>query len=78
MDRFFAIAVNALVSHSGIKRIRSYSKRILDFYIREKKSQSKKEFKNLQFLFLKEIQLRISSDFTDIIDIIAQELYDSV
>lgn len=55
LDKFFAIAVNALMNYSGVKRIRTYVKRILDFYIRDKAAQSKKEFKNLQFLYLNEI-----------------------
>lgn len=65
LDRFFAIAVNALLNYSSMRKIKNYVKRILDFYIRDKKPQSSKEFRNLQFLFLRDIQGR--EGLTDIV-----------
>lgn len=38
LDRFFAIAVNALLNYSSMRKIKNYVKRILDFYIRDKKA----------------------------------------
>ena len=52
LDRFFSIAVTSFIKYSHVKKIKNYVKRIFEFYLIEKKNHSKKEFKNIQFIFL--------------------------
>jgi len=36
LERFFSIAVHAFLKYSGVRRIRNYTKRIFEFYIKDK------------------------------------------
>ena len=52
LDRFFSIAVHAFLKYSRMRRIKNYTKRIFEFYIKDKASQSIDMYKHLQFIFL--------------------------
>jgi len=73
LDRFFAIAVNAVLTNPDHRKIKNYTRKIFDHYIRDKRQQSKKEFKNLQFLFIHSIETL--SNMPDITDTLSSELY---
>jgi len=47
LDRFFSIAVHAYLKYSNMRRIRNYTKRIFEFYIKDKFGYSKEQFKHL-------------------------------
>lgn len=36
LERFFSIAVHAFLKYSNVRRIRNYTKRIFEFYIKDK------------------------------------------
>lgn len=46
LDRFFSIAVNAFLKYSHMRRIKNYTKRIFEFYVKDKKLYSSQKFKD--------------------------------
>lgn len=75
LDRFFAIAVNAFLKFSSMRRIKNYTKRIFEFYVKDKINYSKDKFKDFQFIFLN--QIKTNQHMKDPVDIIYNELYDT-
>lgn len=73
LDKFFSIAVSAFLKYSHLKKIKNYVKRIFEFYLVEKKSHSKKEFINIQFIFLNSI--KSNQNMEKVVQIFYQELY---
>lgn len=52
LERFFSIAVHAFLKYSHLRKIRNYTKRIFEFYIKDKFAHSNEQFKYLQFINL--------------------------
>ena len=65
--------MNAVLTNPDHRKIKNYTRKIFDHYIRDKRQQSKKEFKNLQFLFIHSIETL--SNMPDITDTLSSELY---
>lgn len=69
----FCLVVQAYLSFSHKKRVSSYVRKIIEFYIRDKKTNSIERFKDIQFLFLKELQK--NPKIASVVKLVAAELY---
>lgn len=75
LDRFFSIAVNAFLKYSSMRRIKNYTKRIFEFYIKDKVNYSREKFRDFQFIFLN--QIKGNQHMREPVEIVANELYDT-
>lgn len=75
LDRFFSIAVHAFLKYSHMRRIKNYTKRIFEFYIKNKFQYSIEKFKHLQFIFLNHI--KGNQSMKDAVKAVHSELYSS-
>ena len=75
LDRFFSIAVHAFLRYSSLRRIKTYTKRIFDFYLRDKHNHSQPKFRDLQFIFVNKILGNTS--MKEAVQSVYNELYSS-
>ena len=57
------------------KKIKRYVQKIFEFYIKEKKSNSLERYKDIQFVFLREMQR--NSRIEQVVKLVSNELYSS-
>ena len=57
------------------KKIKRYVQKIFEFYIKEKKSNSLERYKDIQFVFLREMQK--NSRIESVVKLVSNELYSS-
>ena len=75
LNKFCSIAVQAYLKFPEKQRIKKYTAKIINFYIKDKLKFTQLYFKDLQFLFLR--KLREIQALSESINIVAYELYKS-
>jgi hypothetical protein len=65
--------VLAYIKHQERKKIKQYVRKIFEFYIKEKKIVSSPRYKDIQFIFLRELQK--NQKIKDVVELVNNELY---
>jgi len=73
LNYFFAIVVHAFLNFPDRKKIKKYTAKIFEFYIKEKKSWTMARFKEIQFVLL--TGLRQEKRIAEVVTLISNELY---
>ena len=71
----FSIVVQAYLWYPDRKRVKRYIQKIFEFYIRDKKSQSLERYKDIQFVFLRD--LAENDKIKAVVKLVSNELYGS-
>ena len=69
----FSIVVQAYLKYPNNKKVKRYTQKIFEFYIRDKKSQSLERYKDIQFVFLQDLQE--NSKIKSVVKLVHNELY---
>lgn len=69
----FSIVVSAYLKYPDRKRVKRYIQKIFEFYIRDKKSQSLERYKDIQFVFLRDLQE--NEKIKKVVTLVSNELY---
>lgn len=69
----FSIVVSAYLKYPDRKRVKRYIQKIFEFYIRDKKSQSLERYKDIQFVFLRDLQE--NEKIKKVVQLVSNELY---
>ena len=73
LNYFFALVVHAFDKFPDSKKIKKYTAKIFEFYIKEKKNFTMAKFKEIQFVLLKSLQKE--KRISDVVAGISAELY---
>ena len=71
----FSIVVQAYLKYPDNERVKNYAEKIFEVFIKEKKAQSLEKYKDIQFIFLDDLQK--NPKIKRVVQLVSNELYEN-